>query len=364
MMSGKPRLTGAQKRTLGVVVIIALGLTLTFILLQARMLNQATWQSEFSQRTTAGATAIQHGVQEHLEVLYSLGAVYAATSRPLDREVFRELTKGPLKRYPGVQGLGWIPRVLGAEREAYLAAAQKDGIVDFEITEWTPRWQVVRAARRVVYYPIFYIEPLESHRVTLGFNLGSVPSYMEAMQKALSTGDAVASAWHSLAQETGEQFGFLLFLPIYKSGAPHGTFEERRESLQGFTVAIFPLRTLVEKSLQGTGLGNMGLDLSDVTDAASRYLLSLQFYASRMSSWTFLLRQSAKTEAIRAGLHWEMTFNVAGRKWSVLFYPIPEARNTHSWQAWSVLVGGLLFTLLCAGFLRKGSVANFRVWTI
>ena len=319
--------------------------------LRARVFEQENLQVEFRQRATAGATAIQRSVQEHLEVLYSLGTLYAAASRPLNREVFRELTKGPLKRYPGVQALGWVPRVSEAEREAYLAATRKDGIIDFQITEWTPRRQLAYAARRDVYYPIVYIEPLESHRATVGFNLGSVPLCMEAMQKALSTEEAVASAWHSLAQDTGEQFGFLLFLPIYKSGMPHGTFEERRVSLQGFTMANFRLSTLVEKALQGMGLGTMGLELSDVTDAASKYLLSLQLYESQRSSWTFLLRQSATAEAIRAGLHWETTFNVAGRKWSVLFHPLSEVRNTRSWQVWGILVGGGLFTLLCAGFL-------------
>ncbi len=351
MTSGEPHLPGARWRTVIIVLVVILGMTLSLLIFfRVQVFERENLQVEFSQRATAGATAIQRNIQGHLEVLYSLGALYTATSQPLNREAFRELTKGPLKRYPGVQGLGWVPRVLGGEREAYLAVAQKEGMVDFEIIEWTPRWQVVRAARRDVYYPIFYIEPLESQKAALGFNLGSVPSYMEAMQKALSTEEAVASAWHSLAQETVEQFGFLLFLPIYQSGVPHRTFEERRASLQGFTMAIFRLSTLVEKSLHGMELGNIGLELSDVTDAASRYLLSLQLNASHMSSWTFLPRQSAEPEAIRAGLHWETTFNVAGRKWSMLFHPIPQARHPSSWQAWSILVVGVLFTFLCAGF--------------
>src|SRR5262249_53728116 len=234
--SRAPHVPKARWRLVVVALIIASGITLSLTFsLWAQRFEPAILQGEFRQRATAGATAIQRSVQEHMEVLYNLGALYTATARPLDREVFRDLTKGPLKRYPGVQGLAWIPRVAEAERDAYLAAAHQDGMVDFEITEWTPRWQVVRAARRDVYYPIFYIEPLERHRATVGFHLGSVPAYMEAMQKALSTEVAVASAWRSLAQETGEQFGFLLFLPIYKSGAPHRTFEERRASLQGFT---------------------------------------------------------------------------------------------------------------------------------
>lgn len=209
---------------------------------------------------------------------------------------------------------------------------------------------MVRAARRDVYYPIFYIEPLESHRAAVGFNLGSVPAYMEAMQKALSTAEAVASAWRALAQDSEEHFGCLLFMPIYTNGMPHDTFEERRVSLQGFTIAILHLSTLVTKALHGMGLGDMGLELADVTDAASRYLLALQFDASHMTSLTFLPRQSVWAEAMRAGIHWETTFNIAGRTWSVLFHPIPEVQRASPWQAWGVLVGGLLLTFLCTGF--------------
>ena len=357
MISGKRRFTGAQKRTMAVVVIIALGVTLTFILFQARMLEQTNRQGDFNQRAALGATALQRSMQEHLEVLYGLAALYTTAAQPLslNRDVFRELTKGPLKRYPSVQALGWIPRILEAERDTYLAAARKDGIGDFQIMEWTPKMQTARAARRDMYYPIFYIEPMENHRAAVGFNLGAVPSYMEAMQKALSTGEAAASAWRSLAYDTGEQFGFLLFVPIYKNGVPHRTFEERRMSLQGFTMAMFRLDTLVEQSLQGLALGTMGLELADVTDAASKYLLSVQLDASHVSSYTFVPRQSAQVEAIRAGVHWETTFNVAGRIWSMFFHPMPEGRHSYARQEWSILVGGLLCTLLCAGlFILKG----------
>jgi CHASE1-domain containing sensor protein len=314
--------------------------------------EQANLQRQFSYRATAGATALQRSVQEHLTVLNGLSILYAAT-RPLDRQAFREFTTGPLQRYPGMQALGWIPRITEAEREAYLTAVQKEGMGDFQITEWTLQRQLGRAARRDVYYPIVYLEPLDHHRAAVGFNLGSVPGYMAAMQQALSTEGPVASAWLSLAQETVEQFGFLLFVPIYKRGGATRTFEERRTSLQGFLMAMFHLQTLVEQALQDMGLEHMELELSDVTDAASRYLLSLQLSASRVSSWTFLLRQNTRAEAIRAGVHWETTFPVAGRTWSALFHPVAEGWNTPSWRAWGLLVGGVLLTLVCARHVQR-----------
>jgi CHASE1-domain containing sensor protein len=335
-----------------VVLLLVVGVTLSCLLfVWVQRVEQEKRQVEFRHRATAGATALQRSIQEHLGVLYSLGT-FLSSAGPFNYNAFRELTRGLLKRYPEVQGLGWVPRITDAERGAFLAGVQKEGMPDFDITEWTPRWQVVRAPRHDVYYPILYITPLESQQAALGFNLGSVPAYMEAMQKALSTEEVIASAWYALMQETGEQFGFLLFLPIYKSGMPHRTFEERRASLQGFAMAIFRLSTLVEKSLQGMDLGQMGLELSDVTDAASKYLLSLRLDASRVASWAFLLRQSATAEAIRAGIHWETNFNVAGRQWSMLFHPRAEAWHAYAWQSLGILVGGLLLTLLCAGFLR------------
>ena len=71
-------------------------------------------------------------------------------------------------------------------------------------------------------------------------------------------------------------------------------------SLHGFTMAMFRLDTLVEQSLQGMPCG---LGFADVTDAASKYLLT-PVDASRVASFTFVPRQSAQTEAIRAGVHW------------------------------------------------------------
>lgn len=314
--------------------------------------EQQQWQEAFRHRAAVGITAIQRSIQEHLGGLYRLGARTFAAAGPRQREAFLEATQDFLKRHPEVQGVGWVPRVIDAEREAFLASAQKEGMLGFDITEWTPKWQVVRASRHDVYYPIFYLASLDGQQAAVGFNLGSVPSYMDAMQKALSSEEVTASAWHALLQDSGEQFGFLVFFPVYKSTMPHRTYEERRSSLQGFLMAIVRLSTLVEQALRGLDVGPIGLELADVTDATSRHLLSFQLSDTHTSSWRFFLRQSAQTEAIRADTHREATFPVAGRQWSVLAYPLSGVPSAPIWQAWVVLMGGLAGTLVCVAFLR------------
>jgi len=118
------------------------------------------------------------------------------------------------------------------------------------------------------------------------------------------------------------------------------------------TVYDFPKPTIAAVNgaaiAGGTGLATLCDFTLAVPDAKFGYTeVRIGFVPAIVS--TFLLRQSAQAEAIRAGVHWETTFNVAGRLWSMLFHPVPAVRNAYSWQDWGILVGGLLFTLLCAG---------------
>src|SRR5687768_16213228 len=110
--------TRARWHAAAIVLLLAAGVALSCMLfVWVQRVEQEKLQVEFRQRATAGATAVQRSVQEHVGVLYSLGT-FVSSARPFNREAFREVTKGLLKRYPEVQGLGWVPRVTDAEREA------------------------------------------------------------------------------------------------------------------------------------------------------------------------------------------------------------------------------------------------------
>lgn len=356
MTTAKPSLSGMRRHAVAIVLVLGTLLSLGAALHMQTMEGEKR-QADLNQRATTAVMALQRSVQGHLDTLYSMGALYA-TSAAVKRTEFREFTQGLLKRSPVVQALGWIPRVAEAERETYAAAARQDRLADFQMTERTPQGQVTKAARRDVYYPIFYVEPLASNLALLGFNLGSHPAHLETLQRALSTGEVTASPWINVAQDTSEQFGFFLFLPIYKNGLPHGTLEERRAALQGFVLAVIRLDALVERALKGLALGHMDLRLTDVTDAASRHMLYLQSRMSQTPLLSFALRQSAETETIRTNVHWETAFPVAGRRWSGLVSPPPEALGTISWQAWGVFIGGLLFTVLLARLLHQRNASE------
>jgi CHASE1-domain containing sensor protein len=124
---------------------------------------------------------------------------------------------------------------------AYEEAARRDGYPDFLITEQSVPEQIVRAAQRPEYVVVYYLEPYMGNEQALGFDVASGPERLEALQRARDTGEPGTTGRVMLVQETGQQFGWLTFLPLYGHGLPHATVEERRQYLHGYVTGVFGL---------------------------------------------------------------------------------------------------------------------------
>ena len=119
-------------------------------------------------------------------------------------------------------------------------------------------------------------------------------------------------------------------------------------SLQGFTMAMFRLDTLVEQSLRGMPWGRWVS--SSLMSQMPRANICSHSNSTR-HAWhpSPLCRARVRRQRPFGPVHWETTFTIAGRTWSVLFHPMAEARHTYAKQEWGILVGGLLCTLLWLG---------------
>jgi CHASE1-domain containing sensor protein len=128
--------------------------------------------------------------------------------------------------------------VLDAERAAYEEEMRQEGYPAFEITEQNVHGQLVRAAQRPEYVVVSYIEPSGGNDRVLGYDAASSVDRLEALQRARDTGEPHATGRTILLHETGQQFGLLLFLPIYGRGLPHDSVEERRRNLHGYATVV------------------------------------------------------------------------------------------------------------------------------
>jgi PAS domain S-box-containing protein len=147
------------------------------------------------------------------------------------------------ERFPGIQGLALAQLVAPADRAAHLAAIRRDG---------APGYDIRPAGVRQTYSSISHIEPFSGLNLrALGYDMLTDPTRRAAMERARDSGQGAASGKVRLVQENGRnvQSGFVMYIPVYRRGAPTATVEERREHLVGWVGAPFRMDDLM------TGLG-------------------------------------------------------------------------------------------------------------
>jgi len=306
-------------------------------------------RSDFQRAADDRFSALRRGIELKVLLLESLRALYVG-SHEVERHEFHEFVKPFLARLRGVQALEWIPRVPDAHRAAYERAARQDGFSGFQITQREAQGRMVRAAERQEYFPVYFVEPYEGNEVALGFDLASNPTRLAALTRSRDAGKMIATARITLVQETGDQFGFLIFLPVYRKGAPTDSTEARHENLEGFVLGVFCIGDILEHAL--TYLEPQGIDVQLYDRSPPQGERFLCFHPSRTRKAP-PARIPDKEPEQSTGLHFAKTLALAGRAWLVVCTPTRDyiaARTTL--QPIGALSFGLLFTgLLTAYFL-------------
>jgi len=192
------------------------------------------------------------------------GAAIAAGGEGIDRERFHQysLTRDIAVEFPGSRGFGFIRRVEPSSLAAFLERARAEGRPDFAIKELAPN-----ADSKFV---IEYIEPEEPNRQAIGLDAASEPRRREAALQALATGQATLTAPLTLAQARDRSdHGLLLLLPVFRSGFPVRTLEERRTAIIGWTFTPLVIDEVLA-SFDRLG-GDFGFSLSDEASDAKPF---------------------------------------------------------------------------------------------
>ena len=328
------------------VSVLFLGSVLSVILFNiVQDQEQARSEAEFERQANSYVAAIQKGIERNLEVVESIAGLYAA-SAVVERQDFGVFVKSPLLRHQDIQALSWNQRVKDSDRASYEAAKQSDQFPSFQITERKAQDQMERAEHRAEYISVSYIEPLKGNEAALGFDVASNPSRLKALERSRDAGEMVATARVTLVQETEEQYGVLILRPVYTSGTPHETVEQRRQTLRGFAVGVFRIGDMVESSVVTLPEAIVNIQLDDEGSALGERLLYL-----RQASLGEGPTDEEQLEA-RGGLYLRVPLEIPGRQWSVLISPTREfLARPGRWQAWVSLAVGLLITAFLVAYL-------------
>ena len=281
-------------------------------------------------------------IRMDLQVLASLKAFYGA-SEDVTRDEFMRFAGPLLMQHKSIQALEWIPRVPFAGRRAYEAQAKRDGYPSFRFTERGSQSDILDAGIRAEYFPVYYVEPYKGNEKALGFDLASQATRKEALEKSRDTGTMIATSRIRLVQERGNQFGFLVFMPVYRKGAPVDSVRARRAALAGFALGVFRIGDMVEKSLAGLKRDSIDIALYDES-APEEQLLYGRAYGPPAAP------------APPPGYLYSKTFEVGGHRWRFAAGPGERgALPPGGYGAWTILLAGILLTALLAKYLHASA---------
>jgi signal transduction histidine kinase/CheY-like chemotaxis protein len=288
-------------------------------------------EEEIRQLAMGRAEVLRGQMLRSMEVLHAIVSLYESQDE-VSREEFREFVSDALSRQPELQALAWDPRVLAAERVRWEERGRTEGFPNFHFTEHEPSGALVPARERAEYFPVFYLETLLRNVAALGFDVGSEPRRLKALEQARDSAMPVATPPLRLAQEPGSQLGFLVFEPVY-AGVPT-TVEERREKLSGFAVAVFRLGDLVEKSLGAAPRHGIALSILDANEGGAIY--------------------QQPGERAKNLPSWDTSLEVAGRHWTLRFEPTRDFRSVRGISRSPLaLLAGLILTAVTAAYFAS-----------
>jgi len=195
--------------------------------------------------------------------------------------------------YPGIQGIGYAPRVTASGMDVFVGRIRESGYSGYLINP---------PGVRAEYVPVAYIEPFSGRNLrAIGFDALSDPVRRAALERAMVSGGPAMSGKLRLLQETDEdvQAGVAMYVPVsHRSLAPETT-AQRRQAVEGFVFAHFRIGDLMRRIL-----GN-------------ERNVSLTLHDGRLTAPEALLFSSALIGEGAPRFEWKAELPVLGQVWTM-----------------------------------------------
>ena len=271
------------------------------------------------------------------------GAGLFGAAQSVDRQAWRSYveTLAAAGSVPGVQGIGFAQLIAPGQLVAHIERIRSEGFPDYAVRP---------PGERSAYTAIIYLEPFRDRNLrAFGYDMYSEPVRRAAMERARDTGEAALSGKVELVQETGAevQAGTLMYVPVYRRGAPSDTVAQRRSALIGWSYSPYRMNDLM------SGI------LGEWSKREGK-IVSLRIHDGLQASPATLLFDSLPAAA-SAGLslfRQERAINFNARKWLLVFDHASASSVIGYLPAWSALAGGLALSGLLFGLML--SVINTR----
>jgi|GEM_PF-935695 len=269
--------------------------------------NQRHNQDLFQFEVTRTLEAIEQRMRGYQQVLRGGIGLFKASDHVNRQEFHDYVTNLEVDKYwPGIQGIGYAAMLKPEEKELFVDAVQREGFNEFD---------VFPAGKRDKYSSILYLEPFTvRNQRAFGYDMYSENARHVAMDIARDNGNVAFSAKVKLVQEDGDdlQNGFLMYLPLYRNGAPIENVAQRQKELIGYVYSPFRIDNLIEGILLSDKVRQINFSIYDGDSQEAADILYTPKINSNYSSSTdnkkFTPRFSMVTTLEFPGRNWTVNF--------------------------------------------------------
>ncbi|MBA3850076.1 MAG: hypothetical protein C0502_08775 [Opitutus sp.] len=321
-----PRTTGRSSRSRWLPALMLVGgLALTGgAAWLARAEVQQTEQARFERLCERVVGMLQARFDLAAQAVHGVRALIDASDRVDHREWASYCRSMEPYFNAGVVGLGFVERIRREEASEIESRLRAEGL---------PNLTIERSGANEWLYVVTRIEPLAKNAGALGLDIGSDIIRRMAADEAMHTGRLALT--HRLNATGGghERPGFLLLLPVYRSGARTDTPERKTSALSGWVYASLRLQDFLR-----------GIDDLD----GKRLAIGIRDERPGDAGRLWPAGSQSEAPAGRDAFRESRVLELHGRKWRLEFVSLPGF-DAFSGRALplSVLIGGLLITALC-----------------
>jgi signal transduction histidine kinase len=319
------------------VAIIGVAITIAAFT-QSLSWEQSRVEIAFREASQDRILVIQREFENSLGIVQDIASFFEA-SKIVDRREFRKFVGPALKNQAGIKALEWVPVVHADNRSTFIKQARQS-FPPFQIMEIDLSGKQIESPERPRYYPILYIQPYQSNKAALGLNIGTDPIVSTLLEEAELTRTRQVSPAISIIDETGEQTGIVVAVPVFfKNAGPKDAPAQPSPRIRGFAIGVFYIGDIIEQALESLRSG--GIDLKFYQNHSSENGQLLYFHPSRLREG-----QTPDTTADTLKKTYTQRISIGTQQWEVVCYPAIKKFNIETRNSWIILSGGFAFTFL------------------
>ncbi len=297
----------------------------------------------------AAANRIEHiedRINLHLSSVNVIKALFES-QQTVSRDNFKKFVAPILEQNPAIRALEWIPKVSFADRQGFEEKARHDGYEGFHLTELSPDKEITRALERAFYFPVYYVEPYSGNERVLGFDLGSNPVRLTALETARDSGKITLSEPITLVQSG--KTGILVFNPIYRGETSLDTVQQRQDNLHGYALGVIQIDKMIISA------NSSRADITEIDDIDFYLYNSPQTQSSQLI-YLYNAQTGQNGTAPQLGeadmvssFNFKRVIPVGQDDWLIVAKPNdPSKFSKTGWQAWlAIFTGSILTCLVC-----------------